>query len=317
MMQGSDFVFRSFSHRSHRGKNAERFQWSLLSPKVWHQWIALLALSVLWLVLPIVVRDKLAAFIGGYLAEHRWSRRIPQNLERCFPHMPAPEKQAIVLEYCKMQACVIFDLPALWLSSAKQQRKRVRFQGLHHIEKNYQQGKPVCLLVCHSLGLEHAARALKWSYPLLGYYRPFGAPVVDWLFYRFRSRNGGYLLKRGDSLRPLLKDMRDGWMLYMMIDEDMGPREGIWAPFFATEKCGIKAPSKISLLTNASALPVYSWYNAEEKCYEVQILPALDNFPSSDEKSDVEVLMRCLQTMIDIRPGQYGWRQQLFRSAQN
>ncbi len=311
------FTKRNFSERPHRGSESPKFGWPLLAVTCWPHWLGLGLLSSQWLLLPHTWRDKLAARIGKQLAKGRWPRRVPANLRRCFPQMSDQEIDAIVLEYCQTQACIIMDLPSLWLSSEKQLQKRVRFSGLEHLETPFAESRPVCLLVCHSMGMEHAAHILKKSFPLLGYYQSFGSAVVDWFFYRLRARNGGYLLQRGDSMRQLVRDMRDGWMLYMMIDEDMGEREGHWTAFYATEKCAIKAPAKLAAITSAAAVPVYSWYNREEHCYEVKILPALQDFPTDDEPSDVAQLMSSLETMIDINPGQYGWRQQLFRSERH
>lgn len=306
---------RDFSAKTHRGQAGPRFRMALLSPRWWLHWLGLGLLSLQWLLLPRGLRDQLGCFVGRQLAKGRWPRRIPVNLKRCFPELSEQQQSTIVLENCQAQACVILDLPALWLSSPKQQIARVNIDGLEHLEAEYQAGNAVCLLVCHSVGMEHAARALKWSYPLLGYYQPFGSAPVDWLFYRFRSRNGGYLLRRGDSLRQLVRDLREGWMLYMMIDEDMGEQEGHWVPFFATEKCAIKAPAKMASLSAASALPVYSWYNLNSQRYEVKILPPLAAFPSTDSEADVTQLMQSLQAMIALHVPQYNWRQQLFRSG--
>lgn len=312
-MKNSNSPFRDFSQKAHHGSNSPVFSWSLLSPRQWPQWLGLALLSLLWL-LPITWRDGLGKSLGKQMAKGRWPRRIPENLGSCFSGMSELQKKAVVLEYCQAQACVILDLPALWLSSPAQLRKRVKINGLENLESEYAAGRPVCLLVCHSLGMEHAGRTLKDSYPILGYYQPFGSPVIDWLFYRYRSRNGGYLLQRKDSLRPLVRDLRDAWMLYMMIDEDMGETEGHWVPFFETAKCAIKAPAKLTAMAGASAVPLYSWYNLQEHRYEIDILPALANFPCGSSREDVAQLMATLETMIEFRVAQYGWRQQLFRS---
>jgi len=305
---------RDFSQKPHADIEGIRFSWRLLTPRYWHHWLGLGLLSLIWLLIPVASRDSLARFIGRKLAAGRWPRRIPENLSRCFTDMSAQQQAEISLEFCEAQACVIFDLPAMWLSSPEKLQTRMRIQGLETLEAALSEDRPVCLLVCHSLGMEHAARALKWMYPVLGYYQPFGAPVVDWLFYRSRVKNGGYLLQRGDSLRHLIRDLRTGWMLYMMIDEDMGEKEGLWVPFFATQKCGLKAPAKLAGVTDAAAVPVYSWYNMDERRYEIQILPALEDFPSGNDHADVEKLMENLENMIGNQVSQYGWRQQLFRS---
>ncbi len=310
---------RDFTARSHRGPRdgaaAHHFSVALLHPRLWPQWLGLGVLSLMWLLLPGRWRDGLGMLIGSRLAKGRWPRRIPLNLARCFPQMSAAEQQRVVREHAQAQVCVLLDLPALWLGRSDRLRARVRVQGAEHLERAFEAGRPVCMLVSHSLGLEHAAQALKSSYPMLGYYKPFGAPVVDWLFYRSRCRNGGYLLQRGDSFRSLVRDVREGWSLYMMIDEDMGEQQGHWAPFFATQKCGIKAPAKLTALTGALAVPIYSWYNLREHRYEIRVSEPLADFPSGDSSADVARMLAALQQMIEQHPAQYGWRQQLFRSG--
>lgn len=305
---------RDHEGKPHRGPKRQGFYWGLLSPRCWLQWIALAFLSLLWILLPSTWRDALGKKLGSVMAKGRWPRRIPANLKACFSDMSEEQVDAIVLEFCQAQACVVLDLPALWLTSPERQFKRLKISGLETLESKFESDQPVCLLVCHSLGMEHAARALKWSYPMLGYYQPFGSEVVDWLFYRFRTYNGGYLLRRGDSLRQLVRDLRDGWMLYMMVDEDMGEAEGHWVTFFDTEKCALKAPAKMTAMAKGSAVPVYSWYNMAEHRYEINVLPELEGFPSGDSVADARVLMQSLEKMIEHRPAQFGWRQNMFRS---
>lgn len=306
---------RDFADRRHRGPAPPRFRARWLAPDHWPTWLGLAALSALWLLLPVRARDRLGYWLGDRLASGRWIRRIPDNLRRCFVGLGDAELDALTREHCRAQACVWLDLPALWLAAPERLRERVQVEGLEHLEALNQQGTPVCLLVCHSLGMEHAARALKWSYPMLGYFQPFGNAPVDWLLYRARVRNGGYLLARGASMRALVRDLREGWMLYMMIDEDMGEREGEWADFFAARKCAIRAPAKLAAIAGARAVPVYSWYDLEQRRYRVSVFAPLADFPSGDSAADARRCMAALEAMIGERVAQYGWRQKLFRSA--
>lgn len=307
-----------FSRKPHtHSESASRAGLSLacFTPVQLAVWLGLFGLSLLW-CLPVRVRDAFGGMLGTlhYAIGRQRFRSARRNLRLCLPDLSDREVDDLLREHCATQWCVWFDLPALWMRPLRALRARTDIEGLELLHSRAEQGLPVVLLVCHNVALEHAAQVLKSMLPMLGYYRRFDSPVLEWLFYRLRSRNGGYLTERRDSMRSLLRDMRQGWQLYQMIDEDLGPGVGEFARFFSTDFCAVTSPARLCRLAGAEAIPVFSGYDRRQHRYRIKVFDPLQNFPRPSSQQDAMVLAEVLEKLIGESLPQFMWHQRLFRT---
>ncbi len=310
--------YRDKPHRRLQHASKSQDLLPLLSPRHWGVWVGLGVLSLLWL-LPVRLRDRIAAAIGA--VHYRWGRghyrAARRNVRACFPEKSPEQIDTLLREHSATQWCVWLDLPALWFGSLAKLRARTAYSGLDLLRERAERQQPTILLVCHNVALEHAAHGLKSMLPMLGYYRRFKSPVLEWLFHRLRSRNGGYLAARNDPLIGLVRDMRSGWQLYQMIDEDLGPEHGVFAELFATDMCAVTGSGRLCRLAGAAAVPVYSGYNRKLHRYEVRILPALEHFPSEQDTALARQILQTLESLIQLSPAQFMWRQRLLHTRRN
>ncbi|MEM9602408.1 MAG: hypothetical protein AAGA11_06075 [Pseudomonadota bacterium] len=307
--------YRDKAHRRRGDTGAPRLGRACFMPRQLAVWCGLALLSLLWL-LPVRLRDRLGAAIGR--AHYRYGRAhyraARRNLRLCFPDMSSADIDALVSEHSATQWCVWLDLPALWIRSPHALCDRTDFRGVDTLQARAARGQATVLLVCHNVALEHAAQALKTGLPMLGYYRRFKSPVLDWLFYRLRSRNGGYLSERQAPLRTLLRDVRDGWQLYQMIDEDLGAAAGEFAPFFGTEFCAVTGSARMCHVAGADAVPVCSGYDRVRHRYWVSVLEPLSDFPTGSAAADARALTAALESLIRVSPEQFMWRQRMLHT---
>ncbi|MEM7376337.1 MAG: hypothetical protein AAF460_02415 [Pseudomonadota bacterium] len=307
--------YRDKPHRRWGDTRNPRLSGACFAPQQLGVWLGLGVLSLLWL-LPVRVRDRLGSALGRlhYRFGRTHYRAARRNLRLCFPGRSAGDIDELLREHSATQWCVWLDLPALWMRSPRALCERTDFHGLDTLQSRAAQGQATVLLVCHNVALEHAAQILKTGLPMLGYYRQFKSPVLDWLFYRLRSRNGGYLSERQAPLRALLRDVRDGWQLYQMIDEDLGADAGEFAPFFATDFCAVTGSARMCGVAGADAVPVCSGYDRARHRYWVSVLDPLVDFPTGSAASDARALMATLEALISVSPAQFMWRQRMLHT---
>ncbi|MEM6987495.1 MAG: hypothetical protein AAF499_13270 [Pseudomonadota bacterium] len=302
-------------HRQQERKHVPSLTARCFAPRQLGIWLGLGVLSVLW-CLPVRLRDALGSSLGLLhyrLGKSHW-RAARRNLRLCFPERSEAEIVALLREHSATQWCVWLDLPALWLQSQARLRARTDYHGLEQLRERASTNQPTVLLVCHNSALEHAAHSLKSMLPMLGYYRRFKSPVLDWLFYRLRSRNGGYLTERQDSLRSLVRDIGDGWQLYQMIDEDLGADLGEFASFFATQLCVVTSTARLCRMAGATACPVFSGYDRRRHRYRVKVLPAVSSFPSGQATQDARAVSEVLETLIREEEVQFMWHQRMLQT---
>ncbi len=291
---------------------------AMFTPRQLAVWLGLCALSLIWL-LPVRLRDALACGIGK--AHYRYARRHfragRRNLRACFPAMSAAEIDALLQEHSMTQWCVWLDLPAFWMSSNGRRGARTVFEGLEILQARAKAEQPTVLLVCHNAALEHAAHALKGVLPVVGYYKPFKSPVLEWLFLRLRKRGDSVMIGRDTPLHGLIKAVRGGRQLYQMIDEDLGVPAGEFASFFSTELCTVIGTGRICRVAGAAAFPVFSGYDRAERCYRVRVLPPLDDFPAAARRDIAQQTAQCLEALIEVDRSQFMWCQRMLHTRRD
>src|SRR5690606_17085087 len=104
-------------------------------------------------------------------------------------------------------------------------------EGREHLEAVRDQ--PVILLAPHFVGLDMGGVRLTLDIPVASVYGPQRNPVVDRLLLHGRTRFGNVnLISRKEGVRPIIAALRDKWPLYYLPDQDFGPRNAVFVPFF-------------------------------------------------------------------------------------
>src|SRR5690606_996327 len=130
----------------------------------------------------------------------------------------------------------------------------------------------------------HAMKRQGWiAAPM---YRPLKNPGVEWYQTRGRLKyTRGLISKR--NMRSAIRQLRKGHIVWYAPDQDFGPDQTAFAPFFGIQTASLLATHKLAALTGCAVVPMYPFYDAVMKKYRVLLSPALDHFPSNDETTDL------------------------------
>ena len=271
--------------------------------------------GLLWLLhwLPIPLLRAIGWTIGTIafpLAKER--RKVALiNLRLCFPELDAQALQRLARAHFVSFCRAVVDRPVLWWASRRRIERLIRVQGLEHVTALA--GRPVILLCPHFVGLDAAGTRL--NVDLLGctiYSRPKN-PVIDWLFQRGRSRfKPTLMLSRQDGIRRIVKAIGENRAFYYLPDQDFGPKESIFVPFFGVPAATIPALSRLARLTGASVVPVIVFQVADG--YEVEVQAPWENFPGASVEADTENMNRFIESQVLRMPEQYFWLHKRFKT---
>ena len=291
------------------------FARDLLAPRHWPGWLAVGLLSALCL-LPLVLRERLAQGVGGWFARHNAKRRrvVSINLETCFGALGEAERESLLTACFVHYVRSALDLPLVWWASRARLCRRARIEGGEQLDAALAARGRAILLACHHSALELAACRVMASHPVIGIYKRQRNPLLDWLSRHARSRQGGLLAERSDSLRPVVRAVRDGRLLYYLPDEDLSLKDSVFADFFGVPKATLTGTARLARLCDAAVVPVVARYDAATRQYVARFLPALEGFPCGDAQADAERINRALEAMIADDPAQYMWQLRLFRN---
>jgi KDO2-lipid IV(A) lauroyltransferase len=296
---------RTFFARGFAVVHVPRFTIGFLHPKHWPLWFGLgLMWVLLWLPYPVLM--KLGEAVGVLLLKTMKSRVkvTRRNLELCFPDMPISEREALVRQNFKETGKAAFETFMAWC----------HFSGYEHIKAELDQGKGVLLLSGHFLSLEMIGRAFGNTHPSVGFYRPNDNEVMEYFQYHGRVRSNKYLIGKRD-VRELINALNSKEVCFYLPDQDYGRNKAEFVPFFAVKETATTTGTLLFAgSANCSAVPIFCYRLPGYQGYQVQALPAFDNFPSGDNKADVTRVNQWLEQAVLGHPEQYMWLHRRFKT---
>lgn len=297
---------------------APPFEWRFLGPRFWPIWggFALVWCLALW---PARWREGLAGWIGRQIYRRNSKRRTITltNLAWCFPELPAAEHERLARRYFRYLALAMLDVGLFWWGSEARFRRHIVLQDDGPLAASLAAGRRVIIVTCHTPGLDRGGVALSADYPFETFVNEARNPLLEWMSARRRVRFEGLVFPRSGGLRPVIKGLRQGYALYILTDEDLGPQSAEFAPFFGIPRATLTTPSRLARLADADVFTCFTWYDDSRHRYVVQLFSQVEGFPSGDELADATRLNGLLEQMIRQHPEQYMWSLRLFQTMQD
>mgnify|MGYP001815126294 CR=1 FL=1 len=286
-----------------------------LTPRHWPGW---LGVSFLWLLgkTPFWFGRFLSGPLGSLMSGLMKSRRkvAERNMERCFPELDDKQRQALVDGCFKSLGRMLFEVTWSWSASTRRIRKMGEIDGFENMGKARENGRGVLVITGHITCLEIGGRYLGLKVPeCMGIYRPLKSPVLEWYQNRSRKRyTEGTISKR--DMRSAIRFLRNGGVLWYAPDQDFGPKQSTFAPFFGIQTATLDATVKLVELTNCAVVPMFPMFDASSGMYRVTFYPALENFPGGDMVQDLTRVNAQLEQQIRQAPEQYWWIHRRFKT---
>ncbi|SMC26447.1 KDO2-lipid IV(A) lauroyltransferase [Andreprevotia lacus DSM 23236] len=265
-----------------------------------------------WLPMPVL--RTVAALCGEllYLLVKRRRQIGLVNMRICFPGLDdAAHRSLLRRHYRELVSCVL-SYGKLWFGSARSLEKLVHYEGYEHYKAVH--GKqPVILLAPHFLGLD--AGGIRLSHDVWGcsMYSASHENPFDELLLAGRSRFGQTLLvRRNDGIRPIVKALRDDISFYYLPDQDLGPRESIFVPFFGVPTATVPAMGKLARLSGAAVVPMIT--TLEGNRFVCRFYPAWQDFPAGDDVVDTARMNAFIEAQVRAFPSQYYWLHRRFKT---
>lgn len=265
-----------------------------------------------WLPFPLL---RLKGVVLGsllYLLMGRRRRIGLRNLEICFPEWTAAERRRVMLRHFQEFAAGLLAYGILLHGSARRIERLVRREGVEHFDAAAAQG-PVIMLAPHFLSIDFGGVRHTIDYRGASMYSAQRMGAFDALLLRVRGRfNSPVLIKRSDGIRPCIRALKDGRCFYYLPDQDLGPRESVFAPFFGVATATIPALSRLAQMARAQVVPMVTemtWSG-----FVLRYYPAWQDFPGSDLVADTARMNAFIEERVRELPSQYYWLHRRFKT---
>lgn len=175
-------------------------------------------------------------------------------------------------------------------------------------EALFARGKGVIVVSAHFGNWEWLSkRAAMQGYSIKVVARQSEDEKLNELTDRVRGENGYTVHPRGDSPRPLLKQLRENKVVAIVSDQKS---EDVFVPFFGKMAGTVAGPAVLALKTGAAILPMFC-PRQPDGTYKTVFYPAIIPEPSGDTQADVKKIMAEITADIEdiIRqyPDQWLW----------
>lgn len=285
-----------------------------LAPRNWSGWILI---AILWSVgkCPVRVGLWLTAPVGALL--YRLMKRrgavARRNIERCFPNLEPDELEKLLRAHFRSLARTLFETAWCWGMSRRRFQSMARIDGLEHLLEAKKAGRGVLLITNHMTCLEIGGRVSSEAAPVTGVYRPLGNEVIEWYQNRGRLRYAQAMVSKRE-MRSAIRYLRKGGILWYAPDQDFGPHQSMFVPFFGIPTATLEATHKLIALTGCAVVPMFPEFLPQERKYLLRIQPPLADFPGEDAAADLARLNAEMEAHIRRVPDQYWWIHRRFKT---
>lgn len=288
-----------------------------LHPRWWPTWVGLgFMRAVSWLPLPAI------ALFGGALGMvlyvlHAPRRRVVRiNIGLCFPELSPGARARMARRHFRGFGQALLDIGISWWAAEARIKRLTRFRGREHYDRALREKKNIILLAPHFLGLECGGIRLSIERPMVTVFRRPVNKLLSVVMARARSRSRFYLqlVEHIQPFTALVKQTKKGAPLYYLPDQDAGPRHSVFAPFFGVPAATFVALPRLAKMTNAVVIPCVTRQLPWGRGYEIELRPALKNFPSGDALADATRMNREIEAAVREMPEQYFWLHKRFKT---
>lgn len=279
--------------------------------------LARLGLAAMWLLhfLPLALLARGGEALGMLFYAFGFERRrvCLLNLARCLPELAPSERSALARRHFRAVGRSLLDRGILRWAPRERILRMVRLAGFEHLRAL--KGQPVILLAPHFVALDVGFARLACEIDLASIYANQKSAVMNRMLLAGRTRFGRQrLYSRQEGVRPALAALKEGIPFYYLPDQDYGPRDAIFVPFFGVPAATITGLSRLARLAGASVVPCVTRMLPGSEGYEVTCYPAWSDFPTDDVAADTRRMSAFVEERVREMPEQYFWTHKRFKT---
>jgi len=264
--------------------------------------------------LPVSTAMALGRALGkvAYWTAQDLRRTAQTNLQLAFPEKDEQERNEILRQCFSSLGRELGIFSHFSTSSREVLLEWIETRGLEHLRNARANGKGVILFTGHLGAWEFTALALSLlGYPLSFLVRRIDNPKVENLIDQGRTRFGNRTIDKLSAGRSMIKILRAGEELGLLLDLNTLDDEAIFIDFFGVPASTNFMVAKLALRTEAAIIPVFAPWDPARKKFQLLLQPPVVVQVTGDENYDVQKLTAQLSMIMEdtIRshPGQWLW----------
>lgn len=243
--------------------------------------------------------------------DRRHVRVALDNLGHAFPHWDEARRLRTARGVYAHFGQILFDI--LWLSERPPETvlSVVDVEGRQHVERAAAAGRGTVLVTAHLGNWEAHGVAHGLLFGPLGLVaRPLDNPRLDARLCAFRRRSGNPVIYKQRALVQVLRILRSGGGVAILIDQNVQEGDGIFVDFFGRLAATTTVAAALAVKTGCALVPVRVRLGGDGR-YRAGYEPAVKWIPSGDRQRDIahltQVLTHRIEAWVREAPEQWLW----------
>lgn len=257
----------------------------------------------------------LAGYAIGRLTYHGWRRlrRVGfRNLELAFPELSLQQRRRILKRTFRNLGRLLAEFSQFPKLNPANIAQVVEYEGLEHYQQAAAQGRGVLILTAH-LGaweLSSFAHSL-YGYPMSFLARRLDNLLLDRLTQRYRTLSGCRCIEKKQAARQVLRALKQGETVGILVDLNTQPHEGIFCDFFGLPACTSPLIATLALHTGAPVVPGFLIWDEGRQKHRLRFEAPVQLQMTGDLRHDVQIntarFNQLVEAMIRRYPDQWLW----------
>jgi KDO2-lipid IV(A) lauroyltransferase len=254
-----------------------------------------------------------------YFVSTRLRAMALANLDRAFGESRSrEEKIRIARGSFRHLGHLLCDIVAFQELNPEHLEEMAVFEGLDHLKRAHEQGKGVYLFTGHYGNWEMVALIHGYQgFPLAVVARPLDNPYLEKMLYGFRTMSGNEVIHKQGAAREILRAIRKGSGVAIVIDQNVRGEQGIFVDFFGSPASTTPALATLALKTESPIIPAFGVPLPDGR-YRIRYLPPLEFERTGDTKADIlNLTQKCTQVIeetIRAEPEFWVWMHRRWRT---
>jgi len=247
-----------------------------------------------------------------YLLHGKLRRVGVRNLAIAFPEKTAAERRKIVRKVFTSLGRQFAEVCLFPTYTSENVSRIVAYDGYENFDRASQRGKGVLFLTGHIGGWELSAFAHSlYGHPLHFVMRPLDNPYLDDLVRRYSTMHGNTPILKDNPVRELLRAMKAGATVGILMDTNMTPPEGVFVDFFGVPACTASGLARIALRTDAAVVPGFTVWDPVLRKYRLRFEPPVTLIRTGNNDADIvantALFTKVIEDVVRRYPDQWLW----------
>lgn len=244
---------------------------------------------------------------------------IMTNLNLAYEdEMSEEEKKRILKECYRNLALNAANLIKNQRSTKDELLKKVTFENEEVMKEAISSGRPIILQAAHYGNWELLGLALSAKYgPASVVGRPLDSKAMDELLMANRELFDVKIINKKGAMKPMLKAIKEGRMLGLLVDQSPGEKQGILVDFFGKKVRHTHGASLIARKTGAIIIPVFI-HTFDHKHFTIRFYSPIEVAHTKDVEKDIldatQAQASVTEKAVRAKPDEWFWFHKRWKS---